>query len=260
MDFNPIGAFSGIYLLIINGKNYIGSSKNINRRITEHKRLLRLGTHYNSTMQREFSLNSEIKHYCIKECEEHLLFEEEQKFLDLYKPELNESLLARTALLSKERIDEKQGGERNHMAKITLEKAIEVVRERNNKLTLKEISDKTEVSYPTVVYICSAGGWKADLEKAIPEEYKIFTSNVKSLGLENKGRTPPSNRLFNDTSLLNVLHRLMQRDTLQSIADTYNTSKAVISSIKNLKVYKKDIERLLTTEELNSLRSLSKTC
>ena len=47
---------SGIYILTnsINGKRYVGQSKNIKRRIREHIRSLRRGAHYNSYLQNSF--------------------------------------------------------------------------------------------------------------------------------------------------------------------------------------------------------------
>lgn len=249
MDFTPIGPFPGVYLLIINGKKYIGSSKNINKRITEHKRLLRNNIHYNKLIQEAYNTSSNIEHYCIAKCEENDLFEKEQEFLDTEHPELNISLVAANAVLSKERVQEKQGGARNHMAKITLDQAISVVHARNMKMTLKEVAEYTEVPYVIVVSICSADNWKTELETYLPIEYQHMRDNRKALGLENKGKVPPSNRLFNDETLLDVLCMLMSKNTLQVIADKYNTSKAVISSIKNNKVYKKDIVRLLTNEQ-----------
>lgn len=254
MDFNPIGPFPGIYALELDGKFYIGSSKNINKRVTEHKRLLRLGTHYNKTLQHAYNTCSTFKWHCIKECAVEELLVEEQALIDKELPVLNESLSATYPKLTQEQIDRKQSGERNHMAKITLEQAVSIIRHRNNKLTLKEISNITGISYSTVVYICSAKGWAAALKKEIPEEYSLFETNISTTGKENKAKISPGNRLFNDESLLDVLKLLLAGSTLQSIADKYSTSKAVISSIKNFKVYKKDIERLLSAEDLKTFK------
>jgi len=249
MDFMPIGPFSGIYILFINNKRYIGSSKNINKRITEHKRLLRNNMHYNKLMQEAYNTDPTVSHYCIRECSEENLFDNEQEFLDTEHPELNISLIAANAVVSKERVQEKQGGARNHMAKITLDQAILVVHARNMKMTLKEVAEYTEVPYTIVVSICSGNNWKTELETYLPVEYETLRKNKRALGIANKGKVPPSNRLFNDTTLLDVLSLLLAGSTLQSIADKYNTSKSVISSIKNNKCYKRDIVRLLSEEQ-----------
>lgn len=256
MDLTPIGTFPGVYLLIINSKRYIGSSNNISKRITEHKRLLRNNCHYNKLIQEAYNTSSNIEHYCIKQClNNEILFNEEQRFLDSELPELNISKRAHTAALPKELVDEKQGGARNHMAKISLEQAISVVLARNTKLTLKEVSEVTEVPYIIVVSICSGHNWETELLKYIPEEYSYLQSNRASLGIENKGKVTPSNRLFTDNTLLDVLNLLLAGSTLQAIADKYSTSKTVISSIKNNKCYKKDIKRLLTEDQYSQFIS-----
>jgi group I intron endonuclease len=47
----------GIYAIInrINNKNYVGSSKNIEHRIREHKSSLKKGNHYNSHLQHSYN-------------------------------------------------------------------------------------------------------------------------------------------------------------------------------------------------------------
>jgi hypothetical protein len=250
MDLTQIGSFPGIYLLIVNNKKYIGSSVNINKRVTEHKRLLKLGIHYNYLVQNAYNVSPVIEAYCILECSRDNLLIEEQRYLDSEKPELNLSILAKCGCLSPEKVHKKQGGARNHMAKITLEQAISVVNARLKGNTLQEVSDITEVPYTIVVSICSAHNWKKELEECIPEQYALMKNNAATLGKQNQGRANPR-RLFNDEKLLDILESLSRKETLQSIADRYSTSKAVISSIKNNKVYKKDIKRLLSQEKYN---------
>jgi len=47
--------FSGIYLLTINNKQYIGSSVNIKKRLRQHRRELRLNIHDNKYMQNSYN-------------------------------------------------------------------------------------------------------------------------------------------------------------------------------------------------------------
>lgn len=53
---------AGIYRVInsINGKFYIGSSKNLAKRWWEHRKFLRLGTHVNSHLQNSWNLYGEL--------------------------------------------------------------------------------------------------------------------------------------------------------------------------------------------------------
>jgi len=256
VDLFPIGAFPGIYVLFCNNKRYIGSSININKRVTEHKRKLKEGTHHSYLLQAEYNNTPEVTAYCIHKClngEE--LFKVEQMYLDTEKPELNVSVTALNNTPTKEYSNLKQGGERNHSAIISLEEAISIVRERLLGSTLKQIASKLNLSYNIVVSICSGNNWQTELENTIPEEYGEMRKNKQVLGILNRSSHKPSNRLFSDKDLLDILNKLLNKHTLQSIADTYFTSKAVISSIKRYKTYKEDIKRILTEEQFNEFIS-----
>lgn len=83
----------GIYKItnIVNGKIYVGSSKNVKKRINEHKRTLKLNKHHSCLLQRavnkygfeNFTFN------IIEECEQKDLIITEQKYIDGLKPEYN---------------------------------------------------------------------------------------------------------------------------------------------------------------------------
>lgn len=59
---NELKPITGIYIIEhrYNKKIYIGSSKNILKRIAQHRKALLLGTHHNSNMQRDFDLYDRI--------------------------------------------------------------------------------------------------------------------------------------------------------------------------------------------------------
>jgi group I intron endonuclease len=82
----------GIYRIknLINGKCYYGSSKNIEKRWSVHKRELNNNTHINCILQRAWDKYGENNFIfeIIEECDTNVLFETEQKYLDL-QPEYN---------------------------------------------------------------------------------------------------------------------------------------------------------------------------
>lgn len=87
---------SGVYIIknIINGKFYIGSSKNIGYRFTAHLNLLNKQIHSNIHLQRSFNKHS-IENFVINAliyCPENELLDWEQFFIDQLKPEFNISL------------------------------------------------------------------------------------------------------------------------------------------------------------------------
>lgn len=82
----------GIYRIknLINGKCYYGSSKNIEKRWSTHKRGLNTNTHINCILQRAWDKYGENNFIfeIIEECDINILLETEQKYLDL-QPEYN---------------------------------------------------------------------------------------------------------------------------------------------------------------------------
>jgi hypothetical protein len=60
--YNSLMKICGIYKIAnkTNGKSYIGSSRNIDKRLMEHRRLLRLGTHANQHLQSSWNYHGEV--------------------------------------------------------------------------------------------------------------------------------------------------------------------------------------------------------
>lgn len=86
---------SGIYKIISpSGKFYIGSSKNIERRIKEHWYDCRKQQHKNQALQRAFNKYGPLPFVILLECEESELLYYEQKFIDDLKPAYNRSKVA----------------------------------------------------------------------------------------------------------------------------------------------------------------------
>jgi len=82
----------GIYRIknLINGKCYYGSSKNIEKRWSIHKRELNNNIHINCKLQRAWNKYGEnnFSFEIVEECNINILLETEQKYLDL-QPEYN---------------------------------------------------------------------------------------------------------------------------------------------------------------------------
>ena len=80
----------GVYKIINtgNGKIYIGSSKDIDRRWGEHIRALELNAHGNPHLQNAWNKygRKSFKFEIIEECDEKHQYAREQYYIDLYKP------------------------------------------------------------------------------------------------------------------------------------------------------------------------------
>ena len=84
---------SGIYKITneINGKFYIGSTKDLNRRKKDHFRLLKKGTNHSIILQKavdKYGIEN-FRFEILVECSEDLLFTIEQKLVDKLNPEYN---------------------------------------------------------------------------------------------------------------------------------------------------------------------------
>jgi group I intron endonuclease len=101
---------AGIYKIenIVDGKFYIGSSKDIEHRWIDHKSTLRKNLHNRRLNNAWFKYGSDnFKMTIIEQCEpiKEILLEREQYYLDLYKPFYNMNPLASSRLGSKESLE-----------------------------------------------------------------------------------------------------------------------------------------------------------
>lgn len=85
--------FSGIYCIIniINNHRYVGSAKNIRQRLWKHRTLLRHQKHENRYLQNAWNKYGEnnFDFYVLESCEENILLEREQYYVNLLNPEYN---------------------------------------------------------------------------------------------------------------------------------------------------------------------------
>lgn len=82
---------SGIYLIKIGRKFYVGSSINIKHRLTTHKRRLLLSKHENIIMINSFNKYGKESCYfkVLEYCDTNILLEREKFYINLIKPKLN---------------------------------------------------------------------------------------------------------------------------------------------------------------------------
>ena len=97
----------GVYVIEQIGadRHYIGSSKSIPSRWSQHRRLLNLGRHHSQYLQNAWSKHGEkeFKFWIIEECKPDQLLLKEQQYLDSFKPVFNICPLARSREGSKQR-------------------------------------------------------------------------------------------------------------------------------------------------------------
>jgi len=82
---------SGIYLLKINSRLYVGSSKSLNKRLSQHYRKMKAGNHENKFIQRlvnKYSINS-VLFSVLENCKIEELLVREKYWIDTLSPELN---------------------------------------------------------------------------------------------------------------------------------------------------------------------------
>jgi len=75
----------GIYCIEIGERVYIGSSQNIAKRLSEHRKLLEAGTHYNLKLQRAWVKHGPGEFAIVEVCEREELIEREQYWIDELK-------------------------------------------------------------------------------------------------------------------------------------------------------------------------------
>ena len=96
--------FSGIYCIMntVNGKKYIGSSKNIYSRWQKHRTLLRRNTHWDKHLQNAWNKYGEpsFKFIVLCKCLEEELLTKEQEYIDNLAPEYNIMMEAKRTVVT----------------------------------------------------------------------------------------------------------------------------------------------------------------
>ena len=153
----------GIYYLIFldTESSYVGKSNNIERRIANHKTLIKHKKHYNEGLNAQSILNLEV--IVLEECDETILPERENYWVSELKPNLNISSVTPTG----------SGGAQGTVHGMSLyseAQLMEVVRLLAKGLSYYDIEELTDVHYQTIASIV-AGNKHTWLQEVVPDNY-----------------------------------------------------------------------------------------
>ena len=89
ISFSQLNTLSGVYIIKCNQHLYIGSSKNLYRRLKEHVRSLKNHTHYNTFLQNVIDKHGlhNTTYKILETCVNYV--EKEKYYIDLLNPDLN---------------------------------------------------------------------------------------------------------------------------------------------------------------------------
>ena len=210
---------SGIYKIedILNGKAYIGRSKNIEKRGFEHKRELKNNIHHSDKLQKavnKYGIEN-FKFSIIEEADESEIVQLEQKYLDLYKsadngynimkiaspPHSYKEISAETRAKlsaagkgkvrseeSRKRYSESKLGEKSGLAKLTRELVMQI---RDDYLsgnhTCASLAIKFEISPANICLIVNNKTWNSEKYKndlILKNASKVHHSNYVRLNFD----------------------------------------------------------------------------
>ena len=172
---------SGIYAVYNSksGKAYIGQSKDVNRRINDHKRCLEKGTHHNKYLQRAYNHDgAENFHFIIME---YCSIDD----LDI----LEREYIERMQLINQ--IETVRIRNRGHGSSLNEQQVAEIKEALfNESLSCQELADKYGVNKHVICKIKTCKNWywvRDDLNKFITDEYKKSKRDKKIRQMEADG-------------------------------------------------------------------------
>ena len=237
---NKRDVLSGIYKIenIINGKFYIGSSKDIYKRWDEHEDSLENGEHCNRYLQRawdKYGANN-FKFSIIELCDENIRISREQYYLDktkCYENNIGYNISKRadciinseeTMHIIADKLREVNKGENspsNIYPKETIKKCIEDL--LTGEFSYQQISDMYNIPYSTVASLTRGVSWRY-LTKGIdfPKPKKSSRKNVK----------------LTENNVKYIVKLMHDGYTNDEIAKLFNVHRRTISDIRNHKTWK----------------------
>ena len=245
---------------LINCKTYIGSTINIKNRWRHHKRGLNNNKHHNAHLQNSWNkygennfvieiIDTNIDKKCLIKTEGMwiiLLSSYEKQFgynfskhPDIPNRGISKSreLILKTALKIRRDSSEKEKGlpskfkgEKSHLAKLTWKEVNQIRKEwnKNNRLTLKILAEKNNVSQTTIGRILKNKNWKTN--KYI-RPMKNRKKKSKQAIDKRRGSNSSTAKLTEDNVL--EIRRLWTEQKLyqREIATKFNVSEVTISEI-----------------------------
>lgn len=157
----------------VNGKTYIGSTKNVKARWAKHKALLRHSYHHNHHLQAAWNKYGEdsFTFEIVEECIPSMLLSREQFFIDTMKPEYNQTAIAGKIEMTEEMRNKLSAATKNAYKEGRLHKTTKKVYQydlRGNYIgefeSLKEASASTKTNLPHLSQVLNgtknvAGGY-----------------------------------------------------------------------------------------------------
>jgi len=231
---------SGIYQIRnkVNGKSYIGSSTRLNKRWKRHLTDLKCNVHHSLALQRAFHKYGydNFEFIILENCEENLLLEREQYYLDNLKPEYNICSIAGNCLGIKQSEETKEKRKlsnskywdsvgRKHKDKI------KVIREQN--FLIKQQREQRNIQIVEDL----KSGIRQDV---IAEKYNLSPSVITQLkkkhnvvtNIISKGSNNGFSKLTEE-QVKEIKHLLKDKVKQQTIADKYNVKLRTIKAIQS---------------------------
>ena len=206
---------AGIYCIInvCNQKKYVGSSKNLYRRLMSHRSALRKGVHENRKLQNSWNKHGEdnFQYFILEYCQESNLISREQYYIDSIKPWYNivqevERLSFPEESRTKMSISRKEGIA-NGSIRLYQEKPIyQYTLDGSYLREYKSIKEASEVS----------GVTRSSINRFLEGKYKKGGNFLWSLTRED--RLPPYIRPSKDNSYFNkpvIIKDIMEGTTVE---------------------------------------------
>ena len=230
----------GIYSItnITNGKIYVGSSNNIERRWREHKNMLKSKKHHSTHLQNAWDKYGEDNFLfeILEECNENILLKREQYYIDFYSSAdcyygYNQSEIAGRPSITQEQRDrcaqilsEKFKGEGSWCNIYSETQIINLIEDlKTGEYSYGQLSKKHNISYDIVASVAGHASWKYLTDGIeFPKGNKSTRENVK----------------LTETDVVKIVELLQEGYTNNEIAEVFSVNVHTISDIRNHKTWK----------------------